>query len=149
MAPKAKVRAKAKARGKALARPAAAPGLRRRRPLRRPAALEEEEDGLGAWARGEILPLDRVSLDQPIPGSLLVCEEAVYFGAKVKVACQILKVEIDLEEKYLQVRPTGTDAEGILKVFTADLRPSGYTYAEPAATPWKRETGSSTPTEVG
>lgn len=66
------------------------------------------------------MPLHRVSLDLLTPGSLLVAEEAEYFGAKTKVAAVIERVEVDAEEKYLVVRPTGTDSEGILRVFTGN-----------------------------
>eukprot|EP00438_Fugacium_kawagutii_P027300 Skav202700 [mRNA] locus=scaffold654:350470:356680:- [translate_table: standard] len=109
---------KKKERGRQFKEPAAAVG-RLRRGLLRPAGRANVEAPT-AWERGEVLPLIRVSLDDLKPGLLLVSEEAEYFGAKTKVAATILKVEIDGEDRYLSVKPTGTDSEGILKVFTAD-----------------------------
>lgn len=113
------MKAKAKAVGRRLARPAAAPrGLVRQR-IRRPAGVDEA-DMTVAWDRGDMFPLHRLSLDLLRPGTLLVSEEAEYFGAKVKFAAMIQRMEIEMDEKYLVVKPLGTDAESVLRVYTAD-----------------------------
>ena len=117
-APKAKAKGKAKARPKRLARPAAAPGRvapRIRRPARRAA-----DGGEDAWDQGQIMPLCRVSLDQLRPGTSLVCEEAEFFGAKTKIAGEVIASQWEGDERYLQMKPTGTNSEGVLRSYTQD-----------------------------
>lgn len=123
MAPKAKVKAKAKAKAAARVRhrPAMAAAGHRRGLLRmRRPAVAVPGDQEVAWGLGHLTPLHRVSLDDMRLGSLLVLEEAEYFGAKVRLAGNLRKVEVEPGEKYLMIHPTGTDSEDILKVFTSD-----------------------------
>ena len=89
MPPKAKAKAKGKARAKVV--------LRRPAGLLRPAAREEVE----AWRRGQAVHLRDIPLEALGPGASLVLEEADYFGANVKVAGLVKRVEITGEARYI------------------------------------------------
>lgn len=109
MPPKAKAKAKARARA-ALRRPAAPA---RRGLLRRPAV------GGTPWERGEEVPLHQVSPLDLRPGCLLAVTEGDYFGARIKLACEVVKMEMEYGETTLVVRAKGTDSEAILRTHTA------------------------------
>ena len=109
MPPKAKVKAKARAKA-ALRRPAA---LERRGLLRRPAV------GGTPWERGEEVPLHQVSPLDLRPGCLLAVTEGYYFGARVKLACEVIKMEMEYGETTLVVKAKGTDSEALLRTHTA------------------------------
>ena len=74
-----------------------------------------------AWDRGEVMPLAQVEISKFKPGSLVVSEEAEYYGSKskVKIAGLIRSIESGMEETYLTLGLTGTDSEDLLKVYTA------------------------------
>ena len=109
MPPKAKVKAKARAKA-ALRRPAAP---ERRGLLRRPAV------GGTPWERGEEVPLHQVSPLDLRPGCLLAVTEGYYFGARVKLACEVIKMEMEYGETTLVVKAKGTDSEALLRTHTA------------------------------
>ncbi len=119
MAPKVRAKAKAAAGG-VLRRPGALVLPRpARAPRRRPAAagmgedLREEE---GAWARGEEMRLQEVGLLDLKLGQRLAIVEGKYYGAKVKVAGILTKIEVENDNVHLLLRVTGTDNEDILKL---------------------------------
>lgn len=89
--------------------------------MARPAAHDPDGQAV-AWGQGHLMPLHRVSLDELRCGSSLVVEEAEYFGARLKVAGTIQRIEAEAEEKYLAMALTGTDSEEVLKVYTLDPR---------------------------
>eukprot|EP00435_Cladocopium_sp_Y103_P031778 s555_g8.t1 len=112
MAPKAKAKGKALARAPALRRPEAAlvPGRRR------PAAAEEGET---PWKRGLVQNLREVPLEEFSHGSCLVVEEADYFGARIKFAGEVKRLEVDHGETFLHLKARGTDSEALLKAHTS------------------------------
>lgn len=65
------------------------------------------------------MDLSQVAKDCFKPGSYLVITEADYFGAKVKMAGVIQRMEVEADATYLQLRLTGTDSEEMLKAHTA------------------------------
>ena len=85
------------------------------------------------WSRGAEVDLHQVPLDQFRPGSSLVITEANYFGAKVKAAGTVQRVEMVKDGSYLYLTLTGTDSEELLRahggrreqVFQAHLCPAG------------------------
>ena len=83
---------------------------------RRPAAREGERS---PWEDGAELPLHLVPLDLFQPGSCLVVSEGDYYGAPVKLAGQILRVERDRNGAHILLRCTGTDSEQVLRTFTS------------------------------
>lgn len=104
-----------------LRRPAArgaepAPGVRRRPSRHAP--------GERLWESGAVVALHEVPLGEFKPGSLLVVTEGDYFGAQIKAAGTIQRVEADHMSSYLHLRLTGTDNENVLKVHTGQRDPA-------------------------
>ena len=110
MPPKAKAKAKARA-GAVLRRPA-----HRRGGLRRPAGAG---DGQSPWALGQEVDLHQVPPMELGPGMWLVASKANYFGATVKFAGEVVKLEVEQGEVTLQLRATGTDNEHVLRAHSA------------------------------
>ena len=114
MPPKAKVKAIAKPKAKAvLHRPA---GRVRVRALRRPAGRDA---AISPWDQGLEQELWKVSPTDLGPGSSLVITEADYFGARVKFAGQVTRLELEEGESMVSMKALGTDSEGILKAHSA------------------------------
>ena len=121
MAPKAKAKALGRAKAMAvLRRPAMAPGNGGRGAMRRPSHREETED---PWEAGLVMPLHTVPAGKLVPGCSLVLTEADYFGAMIKAAGVIRKVEADHHSSHAYLRLTGTDHEGVLKMHTSRQDP--------------------------
>ena len=125
MPPKAK--AKAKAKGKAFARPAARAvvrGAARRRGaprpgLRRPAAavpggVEDTEDFVEKFNRGEVVNAEAVSGLVFTPG-LLVAIEGSYWQGDVQAAGVVKVFRQEGEQKEIDIQLTGTTSERLLK----------------------------------
>lgn len=110
MPPKAKAKAKARV-GAVLRRPA-----HRRGGLRRPAGAG---DGQSPWALGQEVDLHQVPPMELGPGTWLVASKANYFGATVKFAGEVVKLEVEQGEVTLQLRATGTDNEHVLRAHSA------------------------------
>ena len=53
------------------------------------------------------------------PGCLLAVTEGYYFGARVKLACEVIKMEMEYGETTLVVKAKGTDSEALLRTHTA------------------------------
>ena len=113
MPPKARAKAKAKTRAGVLRRPAAAAPRRR---LRRPAGRDE----ISPWDQGLEVALS--TLDPLVlgPGCSLVVTEGNYFGAKVKLAAKVVRLEVEQGELWIHLKAQGTDSEDLLKVTTAN-----------------------------
>ena len=121
MAPKAKAKALGRAKAMAvLRRPAMAPGGGARDAMRRPSHREEAQD---PWEAGLVVPLHTVPAGKLVPGCSLVLTEADYFGAVIKAAGVIRKVEADHQSSHAYLRLTGTDHEGVLKMHTSQQDP--------------------------
>lgn len=131
MAPKAKVKAKAKARGrvlamvrlprgKARAKAAAKAVPRLRRARLRPAAVDPGPgagvDPLDLWRRGEAVDVRSVPLDEALKAPTLVIEEGSYFQGPCRVAGHPSGTVVSGQDLYLQLRPTGTTHEAILRL---------------------------------
>ena len=111
MPPKAKAKGQAKARARAaLRRPAA-------RVLRRPAALEDAAED--PWELGQEVTLNNLNALQLAPGCSLVVTEASYFGARIKLAGEVKKLEVDENGLTALLSALGTDSEELLKAQTA------------------------------
>lgn len=124
-----KAHAKAKAAGKAKARP-----VRLHRPaarMRRPAARE----GLTLWEQGLEGPLCDIPPMALRPGALLVVTEGDYFGEKIQVAGEVMKLEVDQGDTTVQLRLKGTRSEAILRVATANPQKLFHCHVCPAGCP--------------
>lgn len=97
-----------------------APGNGGRGAIRRPSHREETED---PWEAGLVMPLHTVPAGKLVPGCSLVLTEADYFGAMIKAAGVIRKVEADHHSSHAYLRLTGTDHEGVLKMHTSRQDP--------------------------
>ena len=96
------------------------PGQWGRGAMRRPSHREETED---PWEAGLVMPLHTVPAGKLVPGCSLVLTEADYFGAMIKAAGVIRKVEADHHSSHAYLRLTGTDHEGVLKMHTSRQDP--------------------------
>eukprot|EP00438_Fugacium_kawagutii_P009601 Skav222519 [mRNA] locus=scaffold2265:359570:365510:- [translate_table: standard] len=108
-------RAKAKAKALPVRRGAPVRGARRAR-LRRPAAEEErqEEEGKDLLS-GEVVPADKVPLEQLTEG-LEVVVEGTYWGAEAKVCGKVKGIQVQKDgRKELQMSGEGTTHEDLLK----------------------------------
>ena len=124
MAPKAKAKmgAKAKARPGILARPAAVVRRRGDRDragdgarMRRPAAVHVGTP----WGSGVVMKFAEVNLEDLTTDQIVVVSSGVYFGATVKVAGRLQRVEVSGGQKHAWMVLTGTDHEGVLRMCTS------------------------------
>jgi len=83
--------------------------------MRRPAAIE----GAGSpWSRGEVCKFKDVPLED-LTGAAIIITEGDYFGAKVEVAAQVTKAEVEDGDRHLLAQVTGTTSEVVLKQVTS------------------------------
>lgn len=124
MAPKAKAKvgAKAKARPGILARPAAVVRRRGDRAragdgarMRRPAAAHVGTP----WGSGVVMKFAEVNLEDLTTEQIVVVSSGIYFGATVKVAGRLQRVEVSGGQKHAWMVLTGTDHEGVLRMCTS------------------------------
>eukprot|EP00435_Cladocopium_sp_Y103_P029465 s3415_g7.t1 len=82
----------------------------------RPAGRDE---AVSPWSQGLEQELWRVAPMELGPGTLLVITEGDYFGARVKFAGEVTKLEVEHGESTVLLKAKGTDNEGILKASSA------------------------------
>ena len=122
MPPKAKAKGLGRPRAMAAMRRPAAPGVGAApgRVRKRPAV---RDPGTDQWETGAAVSLHEVGLEKFRPGTLLVVTEGDYFGAQIKAAGTIQRIEVDQTSTYLHLRLTGTDNENVLRVHTGQRDP--------------------------